>query len=283
MVACKHCGVDAKIKFLFCPGCGIRDAFNYQPEERWSEKLRKRLFKSTIEKTIDKFFQDMTPFGNPHGERELERLLARRLSSMEKEKLGASLALGYGIRAQFTERETGDPREAIAIYGDATRVAPKEARWREAKAKSTYRLAKALDVYQKYHITSFMGPDIIKLEEMTDAKESPCDLYERALEAYSDTVQCDPYYVPALIGRARTFVDLGKEAESSKDYQEAVKVLTRALMIDPNDLTSRRERAEAFEALDQIEKAVEDLKHSVAIEKDEWLERRIRELEERLG
>ena len=282
MVNCKNCGIEAKLKFLFCPICGIRDAFDHIPEEGWITKLRKRLFKSSIEKAIDEAFYDMMPYDTLGTERALEKIYYRTLNSEQKDRVGSSLALAYGIRAQFAEHESGDPKEAMSAYEDATKVAPKEAQWHERKAKCTYRLAKALDVYQKFHITSFMGPDIVKLEEMIDDKKSPCYLYDRALEAYSDAIQCDPYYAPALIGRARTLVELGKEVESGKYYEEAVQILTRALTVAPNDLTSRRERAEAFEALGETEKAVEDLKHSVAVKEDEWVERRIRELEKRL-
>ncbi len=176
----------------------------------------------------------------------------------------------------------GDPEEAILLYWKASDAAPNEARWLERAAASTYHLARALDFYQKYYISLSIGTSIVKLQEMVDRKESPSDLYQGALISYILALHCDPYHVPALIGRARTFAELGKEAEASKDWEEAVKVLNRALTVDPNDLTSRNERAEAFEALGQLEKAIEDLKYTVALEKDEEVEKRIEKLEEKL-
>ena len=281
MLVCKHCGTEARTSFLFCPTCGIRDAFSDQREESWSERLKKRFFNSAIEKRIGKIFQDMmTIGGNPAAEMALERLYLASRSSTDKERVGNSLALAYGIRAQ-DEEQYGDSETAISLFERAREVASKESRWHERMGRSTYKLARALDIYQKHYVTSLMGPDIVKLEEMVDAKKSPSDLYGRALEAYSDALQCDPYHVPAFIGRARTFAKLDKKAESNEDYQKAVDILTRALIVDANDLSSRSERAEAFEALGQTQKAIQDLKHSVAVKEDEWLERRIKELEKR--
>ncbi len=290
MAICKNCGVEAKIKFLFCPICGIRGAFEFPQDARdegWVQRVRKRLFKSDVEKAIDEFFQYMTPFGYPEGERNLECLLhqpgTHSLNSMQKERVRAALALGYGIRAQFAEWEKGDPEEAIEVYGDAIRAAPKEAQWYEAKADATYRLARYLDNYQKHHFATFMGPNIGKLQKMLASKKTPEELYEYALEAYSNAIQCDPYHAPALIGRAKTLDELGNKQESREDYKAAIAILTRALSVNPGDLASLKERAEAFEALGQIDRAIMDLKSSIALKKDEWLERRIKELEDITG
>ena len=229
-------------------------------------------------------------FGSPETERKLKQLQRGSATRTGREKVGSSLALAYGIRAG-EEMWRGDPEEVIFLLGNAIDAAPKEAKWHEAKARAIERLAEDMKHYQELtedglypHRAarlSLFSASSDKLEEMCN-RESTSSLLEKAEFAYSEAIYREPSFTPALIGRARIATETGNEVEAKSDYETVIKILDRALTVEPNDLTSRKERAEAFEGLGQIEKAVEDLKHCVAVKEDEWVERRIRELEERL-
>ena len=283
---CKNCRGGTDKRFLFCQRCGIRDPIRYDPNPGWLKGLKQRFFRSAI----DRAFENMTEFGSLQTERELEQLQRESATQTGREKVGSSLALTYGIRALHEEFWGNDPEEAIFSYEQAIRAAPKEAKWHQAKARAIERLAEDMKHYQELTedglyphraaLLSLFSASSDKLEEMCN-RESTSSLLEKAEFAYSEAIYREPSFTPALIGRARIATETGNEVEAKGDYETAIKILDRALTVYPNDITSRKERAEAFEGLGQIEKAIEDLQYSVSLEKDDSIERHIKELVEK--
>ncbi len=286
MKSCRHCGVGAKKQVLFCPNCGSRDAFEDPRNQTWLGKVKRRFWKDPVDRAIDNALQSMDRYGSIVTEGMLEQLAHR--TGRRNEKVNDALALAYGIRGQADQFEGGDKQQALSAYNKAVEVASHKARWFTSRADVLRRLAFELQVFAQLEYSSFalraIDTPLDELEKISET-ETPSGLYNKAIDDYGNALTDDPWYVPALIKRARLQKHLDRTDDATSDLNAAKAILDRALAVNPIDLDSRKERADVLEELGQTRDAAQDLKQVLAFTDEVWnldsLKQRIKELEKK--
>ena len=90
--------------------------------------------------------------------------------------------------------------------------------------------------------------------------------YERAIEAFDESIRIDPNYAWAYSNRGSAYVELGIARFDTGQFKQAIKDYDEAIHINPNEVDYYFNRGNAYYGVQQYGRALEDFDEAIRLD-----------------